>query len=61
MGNHGERLIQMPDTTGLCDKAAARVTQNVDALNIVAESARQVCRQDLFTEVVVVLSELVYL
>lgn len=60
MGNHGERLIPMPDTTGLCDKAVARVTQNVDALNIVAESARQVCGPDLFGEVLTALSGLVY-
>lgn len=60
MGHHGERLIPMPDTTGLCDKAVARVTQNVDALNVVAESARQVCRDDLYSEVRAALSGLVY-
>lgn len=60
MGYHGERLIPMPDTTGLCERAEARVRRNADQLNVVAECARQACSDDLFAEVIMALSGAVY-
>lgn len=60
MGYHGERLIPMPDTTGLCERAEARIRRNVDQLAVVAECARQACSDDLFEEVIAALAGSVY-
>lgn len=50
----------MPDTTGLCERAEARIRRNVDQLAVVAECARQACSDDLFEEVIAALAGSVY-